>query len=57
MKTEQGVPQHHHIKLRSRGITQKKECNKGNCGLKFVHQLNPDDFEGAETLGHVLNLL
>ena len=38
-KMGQCVPHHHHIKFRHWGITQNKEYNKGNCCLKFVHQL------------------
>jgi len=39
MKMGQCVLQRHHIIFRCWGITQKKEYNKGNCCLKFVHQL------------------
>jgi len=39
MKMGQCVPQRHHIKFRCWGNAQNKEYNKGNCCLKFVHQL------------------
>jgi len=39
MKMGQCVPQRHRVKFRCWGITQNKEYNKGNCCLKFVHQL------------------